>query len=196
MLIIGIKVSFTLVLVLVTCLGMLGFASYLANWVLSKDEGSADMQEVSLAIREGAEGYFATQYGTIARLSGYLCALIFFVYLFRTETPEQAAAGISKFTLAFLTAASFLLGAGCSAIAGYAGMWVSVRANVRVAGAARRSAREALVVALRAGGFSGMIVVALMVLGITLLYSLLHLFYVSQQHQTNGKLALWGAGVA
>ena len=53
-----------------------------------------------------------------------------------------------------------------------------MRANVRVAGAARRSAREALVVALRAGGFSGLIVVALMVLGIATLYSLLHIFFV------------------
>jgi inorganic pyrophosphatase len=57
-------------------------------------------------------------------------------------------------------------------------MWVSVRANARVAGAARRSAREALVVALRAGGFSGMLVVGLMVLGITLLFTLLHILYV------------------
>ena len=63
--------------------------------------------------------------------------------------------------LAVLTSLSFLLGAACSSVAGYVGMWVSVRANVRVAGAARRSAREALVVALRAGGFSGLIVVGL-----------------------------------
>lgn len=177
-LILGFSVSFTLVVVLTTCLGMLGFAGYLANWVLAKDEGTPDMQDVSNAIRDGAEGYFATQYGTIGRLAGILCGVIFFVYLFRTETPEQAAAGISHFTLALLTALSFLLGAGCSGVAGYVGMWVSVRANVRVAGAARRSAREALVVALRAGGFSGMIVVALMVLGIAMLYALLYATYV------------------
>lgn len=179
LLLIGIKVSFTLVFVLATCVGMLGFASYLATWVLSKDEGTQDMQDVSNAIRDGAEGYFATQYGTIARLAGILCGVIFLVYLFRSETPEQESAGISRFTFALLTAMSFVLGAGCSAIAGYVGMWVSVRANVRVAGAARRSAREALVVALRAGGFSGLIVVALMVLGIAILYSLLHITYVS-----------------
>lgn len=178
-LLIGIKVSFTLVFVLAVCLGMLAFAFYLASWVLMKDEGTSDMQEISNAIRDGAEGYFATQYGTIAKLAGILCVFIFVVYLFRTETPEQASAGVSRFTFAILTAVSFVLGAGCSAIAGYVGMWVSVRANVRVAGAARRSAREALVVALRAGGFSGMIVVALMVLGISILYSILHIYYVS-----------------
>lgn len=195
-LIIGWKVSFVLVLVLFTCLGMLGFAAHLAQWVMAKDEGTADMQEVSLAIRDGAEGYFKTQYGTIGRLSGVLCGIIFVVYLFRSETPEQAAAGVSRFTLAVLTAASFLLGAGCSAVAGYVGMWVSVRANVRVAGAARRSAREALVVALRAGGFSGLIVVALMVLGIATLYSLLHIFYVTfgSLHDSDIPLLLVGYG--
>lgn len=179
MLLIGFKVSFTMVLISATCVGMLAFAIHLARWVLAKDEGTPDMQDVSTAIRDGAEGYFMTQYGTIGRLALALCGIIFLLYLFRAETEEQAAAGLSRITLAFFTAASFALGAACSGVAGYAGMWVSVRANVRVAGAARRSGREALVVALRAGGFSGMAVVALMVLGITLLYSLLHLLFVS-----------------
>jgi len=74
-------------------------------------------------------------------------------------------------TLAFLTATSFLLGAACSSAAGYVGMWVSVRANVRVAGAARRSSREALAVALRAGGVSSMLVVGMTVGGVTCLYA-------------------------
>ncbi|EFN56974.1 hypothetical protein CHLNCDRAFT_143568 [Chlorella variabilis] len=203
----GLKVSLVIVAVLSVCIAMLLFSLFLATWVLRKDEGTADMQEISLAIRDGAEGYFATQYGTIARLSGGLCAAIFLVYLFRRETAEQQAAGVNRVTLALLTAVSFILGAACSSAAGYAGMWVSVRANVRVAGAARRSAREALVVALRAGGFSGLIVVGLvgpapqhggsrlslaaagclswdlqgpvaMVLGITTLYSVLHILYV------------------
>ena len=175
---------------------MLGFAAHLAQWVMAKDEGTPDMQEVSLAIREGAEGYFNTQYGTIGRLAGLLCAIIFVVYLFRAETPEQAAAGISRFTLALLTSLSFIMGAACSAVAGYVGMWVSVRANVRVAGAARRSAREALVVALRAGGFSGLIVVALMVLGIATLYSILYMVYVSygSLHDADIPLLLVGYG--
>lgn len=56
---------------------------------------------------------------------------------------------------------SFLLGAVCSGVAGYVGMWVSVRANVRVSGAARRSAREALQIALRAGGFSALVVLGM-----------------------------------
>lgn len=103
---------------------------------------------------------------------------------------------------AYVTVAAFLLGALCSGIAGYVGMWVSVRANVRVSSAARRSAREALQVikkysfklkkllcqnisvlllsfkiqvAVRAGGFSAIVVVGMAVVGVAILYAT---FYV------------------
>eukprot|EP00240_Pyramimonas_obovata_P003547 CAMPEP_0118922970 /NCGR_PEP_ID=MMETSP1169-20130426/1684_1 /TAXON_ID=36882 /ORGANISM="Pyramimonas obovata, Strain CCMP722" /LENGTH=837 /DNA_ID=CAMNT_0006863899 /DNA_START=95 /DNA_END=2608 /DNA_ORIENTATION=+ len=158
--------------VLLVCMGMLVFAMYLAQWVLAKDEGTPDMQEVSEAIRDGAEGFFKTQYGTISKMSLLLSVIIYLIYMFRPPTPEQEAAGITRTTLATITTFSFLLGAMCSSAAGYIGMWVSVRANVRVAGAARRTAREALQVALRAGGFSGLMVVAMTVLGVALLFSL------------------------
>eukprot|EP00887_Chlorella_sp_A99_P003500 scaffold7.g3500.t1 len=124
MLFIGLKVSLTMVAIMGTCMGMLVFAAFLARWVLRKDEGTADMQEVggwlwiSDAIRDGAEGYFATQYGTIARLAGLLAAAIFAIYLFRRETAEQQAAGVNRIMLACLTSLSFLLGAVCSSVAG------------------------------------------------------------------------------
>ena len=70
-----------------------------------------------------------------------------------------------------------MLGAGCSALSGYVGMWVSVRANVRVAGAARRSSREALLVALRAGGFAAILVVASATAGVASLYALFAWLY-------------------
>lgn len=63
--------------------------------------------------------------------------------------------------LAVFTSISFLFGSICSGIAGYVGMWVSVRANVRVAAGAQKSGREALQIAMRAGGFSGLLVVAM-----------------------------------
>lgn len=69
-------------------------------------------------------------------------------------------------SLAGFTTLSFLSGAFCSGLAGYIGMWVSVRANVRVAGGARRSAREALQIAMRAGGFSALLVVGMVCIGI------------------------------
>jgi Na+/H+-translocating membrane pyrophosphatase len=96
---------------------------------------------------------------------------------FRAVIPAQEAAGLTRFTLATLTTVSFLFGALCSAAAGYTGMWVSVRANVRVAGAARRSAREALMVALRAGGFASLIVVGMAVLGVSVLFAMFYVYF-------------------
>jgi hypothetical protein len=89
----GLRVSPVIAVVLAVCMVMLGVAFNLAASVLAKDEGTADMQEISQAIRDGAEGYFATQYGTIGRLSGIVGGLIFVVYLFRRETLEQQASG-------------------------------------------------------------------------------------------------------
>ncbi len=177
LMVMGLSVSFTMFIVLATSASMLGFASFLASWVLAKDEGVPEMQVVSDAIREGSEGFFQTQYGTIRRLALYLGAGIFALYLFRSDAVLGSQ--ISSLSLAIIITISFFLGASCSTAAGYVGMWVSVRANVRVASAARRSAREALVIALRAGGFCGIIVVAMMVLGISLLFCIIHLFFVS-----------------
>ena len=173
----GLLTSPIVLLVMLICIVMLGFCGYLAQWVMAKDEGTPDMKDVSDAIRDGAEGFFATQYGAIAKYACSVSVLIFVVYMFREVTPEQTAAGLTHTTTAALTSFAFVLGALCSGIAGYVGMWVSVRANVRVSGAARRSAREALQVALRAGGFSGMIVVGMTVFGVTSLYAAFHVLF-------------------
>ncbi|GMH36337.1 hypothetical protein BSKO_04205 [Bryopsis sp. KO-2023] len=177
---VGAKASWTIIFVLTACIGMLWFALFLARDVLSKDEGTKEMQEISNAIRDGAEGYFNTQYSTIGKLSVVLCGVIYVIYLFRRETPEQMEAGVSRGFMATLTAFSFMSGAICSGVAGYVGMWVSVRANVRVSGAARRSAREALQIAMRAGGFSALLVVGMTVLGVTVLYSVFNYFLVTE----------------
>ncbi|KAK4538871.1 hypothetical protein RGQ29_032296 [Quercus rubra] len=133
------------------------------------------MVQISDAIRDGAEGFFRTQYGTISKMALLLALVILGIYLFRSTTPQQEASGIGRSTSAYITVAAFLLGAICSGIAGYVGMWVSVRANVRVSSAARRSAREALQIAVRAGGFSAMVVVGMAVIGVAILYAT---FYV------------------
>ena len=134
-----------------------------------------DMLNVSEPIREGSEGFFRTQYGTISRLSVLVFFVILGIYSFRQLTPDQEKAGISKATFATFTAFSFLLGAFMSGLAGFSGMWVSVRANVRVTVEARRAGmRPALWVALRAGGFAAMTVTGLTVLGVTFLFALCH----------------------
>ncbi|XP_042504014.1 pyrophosphate-energized membrane proton pump 3 [Macadamia integrifolia] len=172
---IGASTSPIIVFVFSICIISFLFSIYLTKWVLSKDEGPPEMVQISDAIRDGAEGFFRTQYGTISKMAFLLALVIFGIYLFRSTTPQQESSGLGRSTSAFITVGSFLLGALCSGIAGYVGMWVSVRANVRVASAARRSAREALQVAVRAGGFSAIIVVGMAVLGVAVLYAT---FYV------------------
>ena len=143
------RTSKTITLVVLASVGTLAFAKYLSMWVLEKDEGTMEMIEVADAIRAGASGFFSTQYGLISKLAVVCAAFVFFLYEFRQVTPEQEKSGLTSHSVAILTTVAFLLGAFCSGMSGYAGMWVSVRANSRVAAASRRGSREPLVVALR-----------------------------------------------
>lgn len=172
---IGAKTSPVIVFVFSVCIISFLLSIHLTKWVLSKDEGPPEMVQISDAIRDGAEGFLRTQYGTISKMAVLLALVILSIYLFRTPSPQQEASGLGRSASAFITVAAFLLGALCSGIAGYVGMWVSVRANVRVSSAARRSAREALQIAVRAGGFSALVVVGMAVIGISILYAT---FYV------------------
>ncbi|GMI93184.1 hypothetical protein like AT1G16780 [Hibiscus trionum] len=172
---VGASTSPIIVFVFSICIVSFLLSIYLTKWVLSKDEGPPEMVQISEAIRDGAEGFFRTQYGTISKMAFLLALVIFAIYLFRSTTPQQESSGLGRATSAYITVAAFLLGALCSGVAGYVGMWVSVRANVRVSSAARRSAREALQIAVRAGGFSALVVVGMAVIGIAILYST---FYV------------------
>ncbi|KAF6167306.1 hypothetical protein GIB67_043167 [Kingdonia uniflora] len=172
---IGARTSPIILFVFSICISSFFFSIYLVKWVLSKDEGPPEMAQISDAIRDGAEGFFRTQYGTISKMALLLATVILTIYLFRNTTPQQESAGIGRSASAYITVAAFLLGAVCSGLAGYVGMWVSVRANVRVSSAARRSAREALQIAVRAGGFSAIVVVGMAVIGVAILYAT---FYV------------------
>lgn len=172
---VGARTSPILVFVFSVCIISFLLSVYLTKWVLAKDEGPPEMAQISDAIRDGAEGFFRTQYGTISKMAVLLALVILSIYLFRSTTPQQESSGIGRSTTAYITVAAFLLGALCSGIAGYVGMWVSVRANVRVSSAARRSAREALQIAVRAGGFSALVVVGMAVIGVAILYAT---FYV------------------
>ncbi|KAJ0575003.1 putative inorganic diphosphatase [Helianthus annuus] len=172
---IGASTSPIIVFVFSICIISFVISIYLTNWVLAKDEGPPEMVQISDAIRDGAEGFFKTQYGSISKMALLLALVIFGIYMFRSTTPQQESSGLGRLTSASITVISFLLGAVCSGMAGYVGMWVSVRANVRVSSAARRSAREALQIAVRAGGFSALVVVGMAVIGVAILYAT---FYV------------------
>lgn len=145
-----------------------GFAIYLARDVLSRDTGTAEMQEVASTIIEGAMAFLRRQYSTIAVLAVVTAVLV--GILLAIIPYSDAGTTVGQTTLGLLTAVAFLLGAACSAISGYIGMYVAVRTNLRTASAARRSLGEALTVALRGGAVSGFLVVALSLLGVFIIY--------------------------
>jgi len=185
---------FMLYVVGVFAVGGVVFAAWLAQWVLSKDEGDKKMQEVSNAIREGAAGFLSTQYTMIFKLATVVLIGIFVLYSLRT--PPRNLPGVQSLPLAVCVALSFAVGAVLSAIAGYVGMWVAVRSNVRVASAATRSFHEAVTVGLRAGAFSGILVVAMVLLGIITLLFTVRVIVPARLHQLPFLLVGYGFGAS
>ncbi|HZK66512.1 MAG TPA: sodium/proton-translocating pyrophosphatase, partial [Chloroflexota bacterium] len=132
------------------------FAFYLAWDVLRRDRGNAAMQDVAGSIFEGAMAFLKRQYRTIGILAVVTAVLIGFLIGWVENSSE----------LGLRTSVAFLVGAGCSALAGFIGMYVAVQANVRTAAAAQRSLSEAITVAMRGGAVSGFLVIALSLLGV------------------------------
>ncbi len=156
-------VEMVLPVVLVISIFSLGVAGLLAMQVLAADTGKPEMRAISDAIREGAEAFLHRQYKTILLLALVAAAVIFGFYYVNREVPNIAQMGAGT---AFKVTVSFIVGAFCSAIAGYIGMFVSIRANIRTASAAMTSLNRALQIALRGGAVSGLTVVAMSLLGV------------------------------
>jgi len=127
------------------------YGAYLIRWVLAQKDGNEKMKEIASAIQEGAKAYLNRQYKTI-----FIVAVLVF--------------GVLLFTLGTNTAFGFLVGALASAVAGYIGMNISVRANVRTTEAARKGMKEALDVAVKGGAVTGFLVVGLALLVVTLFW--------------------------
>jgi K(+)-stimulated pyrophosphate-energized sodium pump len=150
--------------ILVISLLALVFAYYLVREVLASPEGTPKMREISLAVREGASAYLRRQFGTVGVFLVILAVALFFAL----PVPENAQH--SDLFIRFGRSLAFILGAGFSALTGFTGMWLAVRANVRVANAARESGlRRALRIAFRAGGVAGMFTVGLGLFGATVI---------------------------
>lgn len=131
------------------------YGLFLAKSILKKSPGNERMQEIAKAIQEGAGAYLNKQYKTI----GIIAVILFLII-----------ALIPK--LGFTMAMGFLVGAVFSALAGYIGMNVSVRANVRTTEAARSGIDEALSLAFKGGTVTGLLVVGLALLGVTAFYAI------------------------
>ncbi len=151
-------------LVLTLGISVLGlvFAFLLARFVLQEGTGTDAMRAISDAIKEGAEAFLRRQYKTIGILAIVVAALIYILYAVAKGDPDQA----------WRTTVAFLFGAFCSALAGYIGMYISIRANIRTASAVRTSMNQALKISFRGGAVSGVTIVTMSLLGIVLLFLL------------------------
>jgi K(+)-stimulated pyrophosphate-energized sodium pump len=155
-------------------------ALMLARAVIASDTGTPEMRAISDAIREGAEAFLRRQYKTIGAIALVLAVVVFVGYRLSPRTSPYA----------LKTVVSFLVGAVCSGLAGFTGMYCSIRANIRTASAARTSLNKALQMALRGGAVTGLVVVALSLLGVGVLF----LFFGGLEHPQAVPYQLVGFG--
>ena len=159
-------------LIIVSGLLSLVYGFWAGNSVLKADAGNSKMQEISSAIQEGAQAYLNRQYTTIAIVGAVICVLL---YLFFRD---------------LWIIGGYLIGAILSGAAGYIGMIISVRANVRTAQAASTGLAQGLNVAFKAGAVTGMLVAGLALLSISVYYLVLDIYKVDETTLKNSLVAL------
>ena len=160
-------------LYLISFTGILAVAySYLlSGQIISSNAGNSKMQEIAEAIQIGAKAYLNRQYKTIAVVGVIVLAIV--TYFF-----------------SYLVGLGYFIGAFLSGVAGYVGMLISVKANVRTAEAARKSLQSGLTIAFKSGAITGLLVAGLALLSITIYYIVLINLNVDKREIINALVAL------
>lgn len=155
---------------IVPAAGVIGviFTILLARDILKRSPGTPRMEEIGGMIFEGAWAFLKRQYTTIGWLS--LIVAVVIGVLIGALGGSKGIEGITAFGMAWRTGVAFIAGAFCSAVSGFVGMYIAVKANARCAAASQHSLKEAVKVALRGGAVPGFLIVALSLLGVMAIY--------------------------
>ena len=153
-----IDMNLAVIIAVIASIGGLGFAFNQRNFVLSQDEGTDKMKQIAAAIQKGAQAFLSREY----RAVGILVVLVTIALVALSFVPNSG--------MTIWTAVAFVLGALASGLSGYVGMYIAVRANVRTAHAASQSLNQGLRVAFASGTVMSTMVVALALLGISILF--------------------------
>eukprot|EP00484_Ammonia_sp_Unknown_P016842 CAMPEP_0197042272 /NCGR_PEP_ID=MMETSP1384-20130603/18662_1 /TAXON_ID=29189 /ORGANISM="Ammonia sp." /LENGTH=844 /DNA_ID=CAMNT_0042473347 /DNA_START=34 /DNA_END=2568 /DNA_ORIENTATION=- len=188
---------FVVTFAIMSCVGSFYYCSQTVRWIMSKGRGTTDMQIIADYIKEGSDSYLRTQYKYIGIIAIFTAGGLLFIYLFRGSMSSE----ISTFSLAIVTAVSFIVGAFCSALAGYTGVWTSVRCNLRVAAAAAQyDYKNSFLLAFRGGAVSAILSAGMCILGITTLYIISTLLFVNfmgvSEHEIPLLLGGYGFGAS
>ena len=166
-------INFLELLYLISFTGILAvaYSYFLSGQIISSSSGNARMQEIAEAIQIGAKAYLNRQYKTIAIVGIIVLAIV--TYFF-----------------SYLVGLGYFIGAFLSGVAGYVGMLISVKANVRTAEAARNSLQSGLTIAFKSGAITGLLVAGLALLAITIYYIVLINLDVDNREIINALVAL------
>lgn len=140
--------------------------AYFAKYVFSQERGTKEMQEISNAIKEGAMAFIKRQYKTI----GILSILVLLIIVFSNYFGNMSKGSSSAMYIAIRIGIAFIIGAFCSALSGYIGMYMAVNSNIRAAAGAKKGLNNALQIALKGGAVTGLSVTSLSLLGVTSLF--------------------------
>ncbi|MGD9115980.1 MAG: sodium-translocating pyrophosphatase [Dehalococcoidia bacterium] len=143
------------------------FAILLARNVLKSSTGTPKMKEIGDIIFKAAWAFMKRQYSTIAIYSVAIAVIIGVLVAVLGGTEVE---GMSAFAIGWRTGVAFLVGAVCSGVAGFIGMYIAVKSNVRCAAAAQKSLTDAVNIALRGGAVSGFLITALSLIGVTVIF--------------------------